>query len=159
MDKNDILTVKIIKGIIIVVFITALLIFFFGDRSILLLPEAEGRVVTKTLILNVPIDKQVRELDLMLTKIISALQSNLRFGSGTDGYMGENIQGQFQVVTTAAADTEFTVAHTLGYAPTCYIILSNDKAGVVYKSGTDWTSTIVYLKCSVATSTLTLFLF
>jgi len=160
MDKNDTLTVKIIKSIIILTAIVALSIFFFGDRSIVLLPEAEARVVTKHIVLDKPLDDQAREIDLLFTRIISTLQGNLRFGTATDGRMGENIQGQFQVVTdTGNVDTQFTVAHTLGYTPTCYLILSIDKAGVVYKSGTTWTSTNTYFKCNVANCVVSLFIF
>jgi len=128
--------------------------------GIFLYSIADGMVVTKHITLTAPIDKQVRELDLLLNKIILALQGRIRFGSGTDGYMGENIQGQFQVVSdTGTANVEFTVAHTLGYTPTMYIVLSIDKGGVVYKSGTSWTSTNTYFKCSTANSAITLFIF
>jgi hypothetical protein len=122
--------------------------------------KAHAFVVTKNITLQEPMTGQARQLDLLLNKIVLAFQGRIRFGTATDGYKGENIQGQFQIVAdTGNADTEFTVAHTLGYVPTCYIVFSNNKAGVVYKSATAWTSTNTYFKCSVANCAITLFIF
>ena len=129
-----------------------------GSREIV--GKANALVITKSVILNAPLDKQVRQLDLLLNKIVLALQGRLKFGTATDGYYGENMQGQFQVVAdTGNADTAFTVAHTLGYIPASYLVFSNSKGGVVYKSGTAWTSTNTYFKCSVANCAITIFIF
>ena len=62
-------------------------------------------------------------------------------------------------VTTGAADTEFTVAHGLNSVPLGYLIVSRDKAGVVYNSTTAWTNENIYLKCSVATVVLVVMIF
>lgn len=62
-----------------------------------------------------------------------------------------------QVVTadTGTANTEFTVAHNLKRIPTGYLVISIDKAGVVYKSGAAWTAANIYLKCNVANTNVT----
>lgn len=54
------------------------------------------------------------------------------------------------VSDTGNADTEFAVAHTLKRVPIGFIVINNDKAGVIYDSGTTWTTTNIYLKCNVA---------
>lgn len=52
--------------------------------------------------------------------------------------------------SNAVANTQDTVAHTLGKVPIGYIVVSQDKAGIVYNGGTTWTTTNIYLKNSVA---------
>jgi len=100
-----------------------------------------------------------KNLDADISSLFTALHGRVRFGSGTDGDRGENISGEFQVFTSnATPDTEDTVAHTIGAVPVGYIVLKQDKAGSLYDSGTAWTSTNVYLKCSVASVTFTIFL-
>lgn len=51
---------------------------------------------------------------------------------------------------TGNANTEFAVAHTMKTTPTGFIVINIDKAGIVYDSGTAWTATNIYLKCSAA---------
>lgn len=87
------------------------------------------------------------------------LNGQLELGTGTDKAPGAHIEGQFRVVTThATPDTEFTVAHDLGRAVVGYFVIRLDKAGVVYDSGTAWTTSNIYLKCNVASVACTLFL-
>lgn len=127
---------------------------------IIIVIPAYAMRIGKEVALKKPIDEQVTKLDLILEKIIKVLQGRVSYGTVTDGSRGENIWGQFQVVSdTGAADTEFTVAHTLGYTPTGFILVSIDKGAVVYQSGTAWTSTNTYFKCSVANCDVSVFLF
>lgn len=63
----------------------------------------------------------------------------------------DNFDAQILTITTAGADTEVVVAHTLKRIPQGYIVLSVDKAGVIYTSGTAWTASNIYIKCNVAT--------
>ena len=63
------------------------------------------------------------------------------------------------VSDTGIANTEFSAAHTLKRAPTGFIIINNNKAGVVYDSGTAWSVTTIYLKCSVANCTVKILVF
>ena len=99
------------------------------------------------------------QMDNDVLRIIQVLQGRVRFGDGIDGMEGENIAGEFQVVSdTGVANTEFTVSHSLGAVPIGYLVIKIDKAGVVYDSGTTWTSTDIYLKCSASNANVTLFL-
>lgn len=86
-------------------------------------------------------------------------QGRVRFGTPSDGNNGENMSGQWQVVAdTGNADTEFTVAHTIGAVPIGFLVTNIDKGAVIYDSGTAWTSTNIYLKSTVANTAVTLFL-
>lgn len=100
--------------------------------------------------------------DTDINAIINCINGRVRFGSGTSGNNGENIQGQFlQITTNGVANTEDNFTHTLSSIPVGYIILWQDKAGSLYQgptTGTAWTSSKIYLKCSVASVTFKLFL-
>jgi hypothetical protein len=115
--------------------------------------------VAKTFVYNEKqsMESNIRRLEQDTSQLFEAFKGRVRFGTGTNGDRGENIQGHFQVVTTAGADTEFAIAHGTGAVPIGYIVLKQDKAGSFYESGTTWTDTNIYLKCSTATVTATLF--
>lgn len=118
-------------------------------------------IVTKDVTFNEKgdMDSQVRSLDRNLNKVFQCLQGRVRFGDATDGERGENISGEWQIVAdTGAIDTEFSIIHTLGVAPVGFLVVKINKGGVIYDSGTAWTSTTIYLKASVANATVSLFL-
>lgn len=116
---------------------------------------AKGQTLNERL----PLPYQVRSLDADIKKIFLALNGRVRFGDGADGERGENVSGEFQVVAdSGTANTEFSITHTLGATPIGYLVTKINKAGVVYDSGTTWTSSIIYLKCDTANTTLTVFL-
>lgn len=63
----------------------------------------------------------------------------------------DNINCEVKTVAdTGAANTEFTVAHTLKVVPSGFLLVNSDKAAKVYASGTSWTTTNVYLKADAA---------
>lgn len=77
---------------------------------------------------------------------------------------GLNFSDNFNCLTvvvadTGAANTEFTVAHSLKRIPTGYLVIRRDKAGVVYDSGTAFTVSNIYLKCSTANTAITVIVF
>lgn len=86
----------------------------------------------------------------------------MSFGTGDDGQQNGNIEGEWQEFTShGTANTEFAVAHGLGSVPLGYMIVSQDKAGSLYQmhdTGTAWTSTNIYLKCSVVSVKFLVFL-
>src|SRR5258708_24601490 len=105
----------------------------------------------------------VNEVDNDLGNIVLALQGRLRFGPNNSTVnKGENILGQFITYTTnGTPNTEDTVAHSLGSIPVGYIIVSKSKAGDIYqqaRTGTAWSTINIYLKCTVASVVVTLFL-
>jgi len=105
-------------------------------------------------------DPRYKQVNTDLENLFVFTQSRIRFGDGTTGTSGENIAGQWVTYTSnAVVDTEDTIAHTMGSVPIGFIVVNIDKGGIVYDSGTAWTSTNIYLKTALATSaTVTLFL-
>ena len=100
-----------------------------------------------------------KDINTDLINLFLFTNGRVRFGDGGDGDRGENISGEFQVIAdTGSADTEFVVAHSIGSVPVGYLVIKTDNAGVIYDSGTTWTTTNVYLKSSVANSAITIFL-
>jgi len=85
------------------------------------------------------------------------VNGNLRFGEPSIG--PDNIDGAWYSATTpGVADTEFTVTHNLNRVPVGFILFSIDKAGVVYRSATSWTTTQAFLKCNVTSAAVILFI-
>lgn len=101
----------------------------------------------------------VKDVDNDLGNVINALQGRLRFGPNNSTMNhGENILGQFITYTTnGTPNTQDTVAHSLGSTPVGYIVVSKNKAGDIYTGSASDVSNL-YLKCSVASVTVTLFL-
>ena len=82
-----------------------------------------------------------------------------RIGLG-DGTNKENLDIEFKDVTShATAGTEFSISHTLGRVPAGYIVVKRDKAAVVYDGTTVWTTSTIYLRCSVSSTALRLIVF
>lgn len=82
---------------------------------------------------------------------------NVALGTAADGTLVGSLDARYQVIAdTGTADTEFIVAHGLARAPVGYLVCRIDKAGIVYASGTTWTTTNIYLKCNAANAALTL---
>jgi hypothetical protein len=104
------------------------------------------------------IKKSLQDLDTDLKNIMLFSAGRVRFGTGVDGARGENISGEFQVFTAGSADAENTIAHTLGSVPIGYLVVKQSKAGSLYSGSTAWSSTNIYLKCSVASVVFTIFL-
>lgn len=120
--------------------------------------------IANSLTLNTsrPMQEQVRVLQTQIDKLYYAMQGRISFGVGTDGENGQNVSGQFQQYTSnGVANTEDTIAHTVGSIPIGFLVLWQDKAGSFYQgptTGTAWTDSNIYLKCSVASVTALLFL-
>ena len=116
--------------------------------------------VAKTFVYNEKhsMESNIRRLEQDTSQLFEAFKGRVRFGTGTDGDRGENLAGEFQVVTSAGANTEFEIAHGLGAVPIGFLVLGINKGGVVYDSGTSNTSTTLYLKCTEATATMKLFI-
>lgn len=87
-------------------------------------------------------------MDSDLGRVFDALQNSLRFG---DNFLCQ----EKTVADTGSANTEFSVSHTLSYEgraiiPTRFLVTYTNGKGVIYDSGTTWTTSTVYLKCSDA---------
>ena len=90
----------------------------------------------------------------------NALNGGIDAGESTQTdpstYTG-NINGQWANVTAPASpNTEFAIPHTLGRTPSWYSY-NIDRSGVLYQlpnTGTAWTETNIYVKCSAASAIL-----
>ena len=63
---------------------------------------------------------------------------------------------QVSYTSNGVANTEDTVAHTLGRVPIGFIVVSVDKGATVYKSNA-FTATALKLKCTQATTAVILY--
>ena len=105
------------------------------------------------------IEDYIKSVDTDLTNLDLFTHSRVRFGDGTDGAMGENIAGQFQVFTSSATVlTDNTISHTLANTPVCYLVVKQDKSASLYAGVTTWNTTNIYLVSSETSVTYTLFL-
>lgn len=105
------------------------------------------------------ISNYINTADSDLNNIFNALKGRIRFGDGNNGSRGENISGNFAVFTSdGSANNEFEVKHNLGAIPVGFLVIKQNKAGSLYSGTTVWTSTSIFLKCSVASVAYSLFL-
>jgi len=97
--------------------------------------------------------KGLRQFDKDLITVLGGWSQTLKFILDRGISLDDNIDAVVASFTSnASPDTEDTVAHTLGKIPTYFIVGDIDKGGVVYRSGTAFTKTNVYLKTSVASA-------
>ncbi len=97
--------------------------------------------------------ENLRAIDRELLSVLSNLSFNLK--SILDGgiSLADNVDAVVVSFTSnGSSDTEDTVGHTLGKIPLYFIVCDINKGGVVYRSGTAFTKTNVYLKTSVTSA-------
>lgn len=92
----------------------------------------------------------------LVVRLRRTVDGHLGFGDGVDP---DNMFGVWITYTTnAVANTEDAVTHNLGVVPVGYLVFSQDKAGSLYKSGSAWTTSQIFLKCSAASTTVLIFI-
>lgn len=95
----------------------------------------------------------LRKLYEQLARVLNGLVS---FGNGLNR---DNIDGEWAtVVDTGTADTNFTVVHNMLRIPVGVILMSQSKAGVIYKGSVAWSTTTITLKCNVANDSIVIFI-
>lgn len=101
-----------------------------------------------------------------LFDLAQATNGGIDFGSSTQtslaNYTG-NMNGQWVNPVTApgVANTEFPIAHNLGRIPNGYLIFWKDRSADLYQgpaTGTAWTTTQIFVKCTVANAVFAVFL-
>lgn len=103
--------------------------------------------------------KSLRKVDDDLFRYLNEQDENLGVILDRGITFEENVDGVFVTYTSnGAPDTEDTVTHTLNRAPVGFIVTDINKGAVIYRSGTS-TKTSLLLKCNVASTTATLFVF
>lgn len=99
----------------------------------------------------------------VLDDLYKATRGNLSFGTGPGNLINkndqsQNIAGAWALVTAPATpNTEFAVNHNLGVIPTGFDVKNKSASCDVYASTTAWTKTQIFLKATVASVSLTLF--
>jgi len=73
--------------------------------------------------------------------------------------LSENLDVQIKTITIAAANTEEAVAHTLKRIPAGYLVISINKAAIIYDGTTAWTSANLYIKTNTADTTVKVLIF
>lgn len=73
--------------------------------------------------------------------------------------LSDNVEFITIAASFPAANTEYVFEHTLGRAPLYYLAVTNPTGGVVYAGSTAFTSTNIYLKNTVITSSMTIWVF
>ena len=101
-------------------------------------------------------DEYLRQL-FMTSQNLSLIQ---RSGAIQNHDKAGNLLAKYIVFTSnGTANTEDTIPHKLGSIPVGYVVIKQDKAGIIYDSKTAWTSTNLYLTSSVASVAWTLMVF
>jgi len=102
----------------------------------------------------------ISELDDILSDLFESLKKyTIKLADVINGDLRfeENINADIVTVAdTGAANTEKAVTHSLKRIPNGFVVISIDKAGYCYDSGTAFTSTTIYIKCSVANAAVKL---
>ena len=99
----------------------------------------------------------VRALQETLSILIANFNGQVSLGDGSDNSQAGNMNAKYINVTTPAANTEFPVKHDLARVPVGFDTVSRNKAGIVYSSRQQsWTASVMFLKCSTATTTIRL---
>jgi len=89
-------------------------------------------------------------LDKMFRDVVKAINGGIEIVN----FRGKDIT----ISDTGTANTEFTVAHNLGFTPDTYLVLKISVGGVIYTStgGTAWGGENIYLKCTAANAAVRL---
>jgi len=104
-------------------------------------------------------ENYIRDIDNDVKQLTILSQGRTRFGTVGDGDRGENIAGEWRVLSYGAiANSETPLAHTLSAVPQGFIVVNLDQPGILYSGGTTWTTTTVYLKSTTTTTDYTVFL-
>lgn len=93
---------------------------------------------------------------LMFSNLTYILSGNLGFGDGVDV---DNIRGMWHTYTTnSTPDTEDAIAHNLGVVPVGVLEMKKPASGYLYRGSSAWTTTNIYMKCTAASQSVTLFI-
>lgn len=91
----------------------------------------------------------------MRNLVTLVINGHIGFGDGT---LRDNLDGAWATTTFALANTDVTLTHNLGRVPVGYIVMTKSQAGDVYTGSIASTKTQITLRCSVAGTTVSLFI-
>jgi len=121
---------------------------------------------------SIPEDATLEEVAAALRRLVDLLHpllmsqgldsQNLKTGGLSllpRGGVAGNLDMRYlkDIDTPVVADTEFTVAHGLKRVPGYYLVVRNQNGGVVYDAHpTPFDGTLLHLKCTTGSNTVTL---
>lgn len=104
-------------------------------------------------------DDYVSAIDTDIRNLFLFTQGRIRFGSGTTNTFGENVSGEFWVMTTpTATNSEFNVSHNLGAIPVGWLVTNQNAPGSLYTATGSNTSTKAYFRSNATSTSFTVFL-
>lgn len=100
----------------------------------------------------------VRSLQETVNTLIANYNGRVSMGDGTDNSRAGNLDAAYsQETLTPGANVEFPLKHNLERVPIGFDVIQRDKAAIVYDSRKgSWTASTMFLKCSVAATTIRL---
>lgn len=105
-------------------------------------------------------DEKLKNYPDVLDRVHQILNGNVCIGGmntdNTTESPGNLDNKHINVISPGVANTEFAVTHNLNRVPTAAIPVQNSNGGIVYNSGTAWTKTQVFLKCTTVSCGLVL---
>lgn len=97
----------------------------------------------------------VGQIDSAMRELAAAVNGNLGLGDGTND---DNLVGTWLTYNTnGSAGTEDTLTHNLGVIPVGFFLIVPPTSGVINKGSTAWTTSAIYLTCTAASQTATLY--
>jgi hypothetical protein len=116
-------------------------------------------------------DSQTRRRYNELTDQVTETIGSIASGNGDIGTLSTEVtalqQGPFNSgafvsgTSPGTANTEFAIAHNLGRIPQGYFVGGVNPAGILYQlaaTGTAWTTTNIYVKCTIVTMGFTVYI-
>ena len=93
----------------------------------------------------------IQMVDTDLINIFTAFKGRIRLGTATNGYRGENIDGEFRVFTSATSAGNTTITHTLQALPVGFLLINKGGYGDIYLSSST-TATATFATSTTSTS-------
>lgn len=113
-----------------------------------------------SLFVNTQYYKDIRRFDQDFLNTMNEVMRNLDSILNRAIRFQDNVDCRLVTFTSSnTPDAENTVAHTLRKVPTGYLVYSRNKAGTVYDGTTAWDSSLIYLKCNVASVAVKIIVF
>ena len=99
--------------------------------------------------------------------VLDQFHKILNGGVGHGGFASDNVteapgnmdNRHVAVTSPVAINTEFAVTHNLNRIPTMCLPGQNSNGGIIYASGTPWTKTQIFLKCTTSSCGLNLLIY
>jgi len=103
---------------------------------------------------NYSISQSLTLLGRLLSQWFQVLGGQISFGDPDNNSFHDNIIGVYVNHSFAAPNVEEAIVHNLQLIPAGYLLVSSKDTCLVYQqknTGTPWTNTTIYLKCTTIT--------